>query len=394
MKPHRNPFRFGALAKDEDFADREKEVRTLAADAMNGQDVVVFAPRRYGKSSLVSAVMRELVANDILVADIDLWRIPTKEKLAEALAAAIYSDIARLRERAVEKAVAPFRGLRITPTMTVDPDTGGIKFSFTARASQEDIDATLERLLELPAELAADQGKSAVLVIDEFQEIGRIGPGLTNLMRSVFQQQADVAHIYLGSKRHLMEQIFNDQNEPFWKSAKQMELGPIPGPLFGDFIKKRFGDTGKSVDDEVVESTIAITKGHPYATQRLCYEIWQETAPGGGGDMAALDRAFSLVLESEDNHFGLIWEDAATSQRQLLEALAIEPGRPLTRDYRERHQLPATGTVQRAMEALGQKELIGNGGGRAYRIREPFLAEWIRERILPSSVAGGDQPLL
>ena len=48
-----NPFRFGALALDDAFTDREAEVAELLADILNGQDVVVFAPRRYGKSSLV-----------------------------------------------------------------------------------------------------------------------------------------------------------------------------------------------------------------------------------------------------------------------------------------------------------------------------------------------------
>ena len=49
----RNPFRFGDLALDEAFTDRERELRALEADILNGQNVVIFAPRRYGKSSLV-----------------------------------------------------------------------------------------------------------------------------------------------------------------------------------------------------------------------------------------------------------------------------------------------------------------------------------------------------
>ena len=49
----RNPFNFGDLALDEGFTDREQELRELEADILNGQNVVVFAPRRFGKSSLV-----------------------------------------------------------------------------------------------------------------------------------------------------------------------------------------------------------------------------------------------------------------------------------------------------------------------------------------------------
>ena len=42
----RNPFTFGDLALDEAFTDREDEVRELASDMRNGQNVLVYAPRR------------------------------------------------------------------------------------------------------------------------------------------------------------------------------------------------------------------------------------------------------------------------------------------------------------------------------------------------------------
>jgi hypothetical protein len=46
-----NPFRFGALALDEAFTDREDELAELVADVRAGQDVVVYAqdPRRPGR---------------------------------------------------------------------------------------------------------------------------------------------------------------------------------------------------------------------------------------------------------------------------------------------------------------------------------------------------------
>ena len=56
-----NPFRYGALALDEAFTDREDEISELTRDILNGQDVVVLAPRRYGKSSLVWRVVQQVV---------------------------------------------------------------------------------------------------------------------------------------------------------------------------------------------------------------------------------------------------------------------------------------------------------------------------------------------
>ena len=88
-----NPFRYGALALDDAFTDRESEVAELLTDVLNGQDVVVFAPRRYGKSSLVWRVTQEAIARGVLVTHVNLMTTPTTERLAEKLAESIHDDL-------------------------------------------------------------------------------------------------------------------------------------------------------------------------------------------------------------------------------------------------------------------------------------------------------------
>jgi uncharacterized protein len=371
-----NPFRYGALALDEAFTDREAEVAELLSDVLNGQDVVVFAPRRYGKSSLVWRVSQEAIAQGVLVAHVNLMTTPTKEKLAEKLAETIHDDVASTLFRARER-LRVFAGLRITPVVTVDPDTAKLGFSFDAGRQPQDVDATLERLLELPGQLAAERERKVALVLDEFQEIVDIDRNLPKLMRSVFETQPGVAHVYLGSKRHMMERIFNDENEPFWRSAKQMELGVIAPALFRGYIEARFGRTGREVDAAVVDRVLDATLGHPYATQELCYFLWEETPEGQRVDAERYEVALEKLLRAEHAHFGLVWEKSARAQRQVLQALAAEPGRPLVREYRRRHGLPGASTVQRAVDALVKDELVARDEGREYRIAEPFLAEWL-----------------
>jgi uncharacterized protein len=364
-----NPFRFGPLALDEAFTDRETEVVSLVTDARNGQDVVVFAPRRYGKSSLVWRVAQELVSQSILVAQVDLMRTPTKDQLAAKLARTIHEDLASRLWNAKER-LKVFAGLRLTPTITVNPNDGTVSFSFDARAAAEDIDATLEELLTMLGRIAADRDRRVVLVLDEFQEVVDIDPRLIKLMRSVFQEQPEVAHIYLGSKRHMMRQIFNDENEPFWRSAKQMELDVIPPELFAPYALAKFEETGRELDPATCDSALALTGGHPYATQELLYFLWEE---------GTLDRALEATLRSEHSHFSLLWDNIAAAQKRVLQALAQEgPGRPLSSDYQRRHSLPPTPTVQTALGALERAELVRKIGRGEYRIAEPFLTEWIQ----------------
>jgi len=368
-RPRSNPFRFGALALDEAFTDREREVAELSADMRNGQDVVVFAPRRYGKSSLIWRVAQRLVRRRVLVAQVDLMRAPTKERLAEKLAHAIYDDLATPLLRARER-LRVFSELRVQPVVTVDPQDGSVSFGFDAHAARPAIDATLEDLFALPGKLAADRGRRVALVLDEFQEVTDVDPGLLKLMRSVFQEQGDVAHVYLGSKRHMIERIFNDENEPFWRSAKQMELGVIAPEPFVTFALERFEATGRKLDEQTAAQAVALTGGHPYATQELLYFLWEE-----GG---SLDRGLDAVLRSENAHFGLLWERASAAQRLVLEALAVDqPGRPLSTDYQRRHALPSVATVQTALRALARDGVVARIGRGEYAIAEPFLAEWL-----------------
>ncbi len=343
----------------------------------NGQNVVVFAPRRYGKSSLIWRVAQELIrGGEVLVAQVDLMKTPTKERLAEKLAASIYEDIASPLLKIRDRAVGVFRGLRIAPTMTLNAD-GSLGFSFSADHLPEDINGTLEHLLELPAELGAQRDRRVALVFDEFQQIVDIDPSLLPLLRSVFQEQPDVAHVYLGSKRHMMERIFNDENEPFWRSAKQIELGVIPPTAFARFIRTRFEQTSRSVEDAVVDAMLDTTHSHPYGTQELAYALWEVTPEGVTATRTHFNEALVRVLRSENAHFSVLWERASKAQRLMLEALAVDPGQPaLSAAYRRKHDLPGPSTVQRALEALVADELAERHGD-GYRIAEPFLAEWI-----------------
>ena len=185
-------------------------------------------------------------------------------------------------------------------------------------------------------------------------------------MRSVFETQPEVAHVYLGSKRHMLERIFNDENEPFWRSAKQMEIGVIAPDLFRGYIDAQFARTGRRIEPEVVD---ARARNDARPSLRDAGALLLRV----GGDARGRRRGFEQyesglekLLRAEHAHFGLVWEKSARAQRLVLHALAREPGRPLAADYRRRHGLPGPSSVQRALDALRKDELVArDADGRA-----------------------------
>jgi uncharacterized protein len=354
---------------------------------LNGQNVLVYAPRRYGKSSLVLRAAQDALQQRALVSYVDLMKTATKERFAAALAKTIYADIASPIGQAFERAAELFRGLRVVPTIEVDPSDGSLRFGFQPSRRKADIDETIERLLELLGELAAERKRRVVIVFDEFQEILALDKRFPNLMRAVFQTQPDVSHVYLGSKRHLLERIFNDRNEPFWRSAKQLEIGMIPTARFADFVRERFDASGKGIAVEALARLLDATSGHPYGTQELAYFVWEVVPPGFEASAADVEEALGRVLRSEHNHFAQLWDDAPRPQRVLLVALATEPTRSVySAEYHARHELPANPTLQTALAGAIRKELVGRVDDE-YRVIEPFLGAWVRREQSDSQVA-------
>jgi hypothetical protein len=116
----RNPFRFGDVATGKHFTDRRAEIAEFVRDLHSGQSVLVISPGRYGKTSLITAVLERVHKQHILVAYVDLLRTTTKERFANQLAAALYAGLPPAAERAVHRAGELFQSLPLRPKITLN----------------------------------------------------------------------------------------------------------------------------------------------------------------------------------------------------------------------------------------------------------------------------------
>jgi len=381
-----NPFRFGDVALGDYFTDRDEEIAGLAGDLLSGQNVLVLAPRRFGKTSLIVEVAARLRRADVLVAYLDLLRVTTKAQLAGYLATALYDGLVPPFERLIQKAGELFRDLPLRPKMTIGQD-GTPSFEFGVGAEETDVEATLDRLLAFPAEVAKQRGRRAVLVLDEFQEIVALAPDLPGRMRSIFQFQPDVAHVYLGSRQHLLHKVFTEANQPLYNSAKVLVLGPIAPTVFGPFIAQRFATTEREITEEAIAYLLSLTAGHPHDTQKLCYFAWSFTSRGQPASRATVDRAVAQVLDTDTARYTELWDSLTANQRRMLEALARETKttRPLGDDFRRRHRLGTYASVERALNALVDRGLVERLGRDTTVIPDVFLRLWLNEEPTPLS---------
>lgn len=371
-----NPFRYGGVARGEHFTDRETELERLLADIRGGQNVVIVSPRRLGKTSLVERAIEKLRGEGVLVAYVDLFRCPTKERLADHLAQAVYDGLVAPVERAVRKAGAFFASLPISPRITLTEE-GRPALEFTSFPRPQDADKIIEGLLGMPGSIARDRERPVALVIDEFQEIVAIDSELAALVRSIAQTQDHVSHVFLGSKRRLMSRLFMEQGGHLYRAAKPLALGPIAIDEFAAFIRDRFEAGRTRILGEAVDEILLLTAGRPYETQELCSFAWSRSqAEGDSVSVPLVHRALVDLLAAESARYVSIWEELPPRQRSLLIALAVEPGPIYAEGYRRRHKLGAPGSVQSSIGRLRERELVELEAGH-HRVADVFLREWL-----------------
>src|SRR5256886_10921188 len=89
--PPSNPFRFGRIVSGDAFTDREADLVVLERELRGGQNILIEAPRRFGKTSLILEVKRRLQPPGIPVAYLDSMLVPSPPRLADRLASAFLS---------------------------------------------------------------------------------------------------------------------------------------------------------------------------------------------------------------------------------------------------------------------------------------------------------------
>ena len=374
----KNPFIYGEEVSGAAFCDRKEEIKELLRDIENGQNVIIFSPRRYGKTSLIKEVLRKAKRRGILTFYVDLYPAITKQKFIETYAKGIAKGITGTREsilRAIRNLLP-----RLIPKIVIRgeglPD---FEFDFDRTKGMEPL---LDDLLNTVKNKADAEKKIAVLVFDEFQEITNYGDSeIERKMRSTFQSHHNVSYIFMGSKRHLMNELFYNPNRPFYKSGKHLPLQKIDRKEFIKFIKEKF-ELGKyGMETNSLESILDITQCHPYYTQMLSHIIWEGEEDTKKISKASINRAIDKLLSRESGSYLSIWETSTQKQKQLLEALVKSTGKEIfSGDFISKYNLVSASSVQKAVKALLDRELIEREN-ETYAFADIFFKLWIEKRL-------------
>ena len=237
--------------------------------------------------------------------------------------------------------------------------------------------------LEAPGKVAADADQRVVIVLDEFQRIAEYGDDhVERRLRSVVQQQRDVAYLFLGSRKHLIQEMFLDAERPLYRSATHYPLQTIGLTHWMPFIQERFRDGGKDIPAPGVEQVYGLTGGHPFYVQHLCHVLWERCVEGDSVDAPAIGEAVRVLLERERYAYTTLWESLTLNQRRFLRGLATASGtvQPYSADFLRHAGLGAASTAQRASGALLSRDVIDRENG-SFVITDRFFRLWNRRSL-------------
>ena len=372
----RNPFKYGSRVGGNAFFDRAKIMRDMLCVVDGGNNAVLYGPRRYGKTSLVGEIIDALRAKGWVCLEVNMMDMASLDDFIAQYAKAVYREVSPVL--GTIRHVANLFS-RVSPKVGIDEEgRPELKFEVTSRKAGLDV---LRDVLELPAKICP-KGKT-LIVFDEFQEVESFGLGaqFERTMRSAIQNHSDIAYVFLGSKTHMLERMFNTPSRPFYNSAQKFLLSRPPENDSADFVSSKFKGEGLAISPDLARRIVSLAGNVPYYVQAL--GSWTYGATAGRGSAAVseadVEEAFQSLYAAETILLENTFSSRPESQRLLLRALAVEPAARFPETYRDRHGLPSTATTNTALRRLVKESIVEKVDG-VYMLTDPLLAYHLKSR--------------
>ena len=374
-----SPFVFGVQVEGDTFTDRREETERLKSNFIYGVNTILISPRRMGKTLLVDKVCSLVESENIKIARIDAFGCRSENDFINAFATAVVRATSNKWEEWMENAKVFLS--RFVPKISFGQDPiNDVSLSLEYNISNQ----TAEDVLRLPEVIAQSKGYRIVVCIDEFQQIGDFKDSLAfqKKLRGIWQLQSHVSYCLYGSKKHMMEQMFQNQSYPFYRFGDFFYLSKISEEDWVKYICQRFELTGKHISEELAREICLVTDRYSSYVQQLAWFVWLRTADSSEATSDDVEYGINCLLDACEPLFIQQTEDLSAYQMNFLHALAngVHNGftqSAILKDY----SLGTAANITRLKKALVDKDLIMATGPRYLEISDPILTLWLKKRV-------------
>ena len=360
----KNPFKFGSIVDTPYFIDRQEEIERVKSYLASENHLIIISPRRFGKSSLIDKVMREIDRPFILL---DMQLITT----AEDFAAQMLKRVHRLYP--FEKIKQVIRNFKIIPNISLNPLNNEVDISFQSGSPGSIL---VEDVLNLIEKLSK-QAKKTIIVFDEFQDIKNIDKLLDRQLRSIIQYHKKINYVFLGSQESLMRDIFEKKKSPFYHFGTLMPLAKIPHQDFINYLSQGFKIVSGTAQ-QIAKEILVITRAHPYYTQQLAFYVW-ELVNRHKNLKQPVETACDEIIQHHDIDYERLWNTLNRTDMKILIGMSVSETSPLSSDFSKNHFDGATSTIFSSLKRLTLNSLVIKTES-GYEIDDPLFKRWLIKR--------------
>lgn len=374
------PFVFGVRVEGNTFTDRKEETNRLKMNFLYGVNTILISPRRMGKTSLVEKVCSLVESDTLKIAKIDAFGCRSENDFINAFATAVVRATSSKWEEWMENAKTFLS--RFIPKISIgqDPLT-----DFSIALEYNRANTVTEDILQLPETIAKQKGIKIVICIDEFQQIADFPDSITfqKKLRSVWQLQSNVSYCLYGSKKHMMEKMFQSQSHPFYRFGDLFYLDKISETDWVEYICDRFRVTGKEISRELASEICTVTDRYSSYVQQLAWLVWLRTDKHATKE--DVEFGIDRMLDACEPLFIQQTESLSAYQMNFLRALINGVHTGFTRsEILDTYQLGTAANISRLKKALTEKDLIMMTAPKKLEISDPILALWLKRRVWKS----------
>ena len=370
------PFVFGVATSGDNFTDREQETQRLLLNFTHGVNTILISPRRWGKTSLVKKVAQLAQTKTRKIVYLDIFSCRTESEFYRLFATSVLKQTSSKWDEWVEN-TKQFLA-HINPKISIGTDPMN-DFSISFEYSMQDNAGN--DILQLPEKIAIEKGIQIVICIDEFQQISDFEDSKTfqKKLRTVWQLQQHVSYCLFGSKKHLMNELFEKKNLPFYKFGDAIYLTKIETKYWIEYICKRFENTGKHISPELAKEICRPVDNPSSYVQQLAWLLWIRTT-----DIATeeqLTHALEDLLDQNNILFQSETENLSAYQMNFLKAVIDGiHSKFSSKEIILKYNLGTSANIVRLKSALLQKELIETDG-KEIILADPVFGVWFKKEV-------------
>ena len=311
MRPikRQNPFRYGIAVDDPYFIDREQELKDFHQWLTSGQSLILYSSRRYGKTSLILKLLKQLDAAGYRTVYIDFFKVYSRQRFIELYYRSVIEALP-FWEKHLKKISSLTKNFK--PLFSLD-DEGKPVLSIEWNAGSL---PEMDEILNMPQKLAGN--KPWIIVFDEFQEINKLnGENFEKEMRASMIHHDKVSYVFLGSQTHMLLNMFTHKNRAFYQFGKIFELQKIPEEIQIKFLRSGFKGSGMKITPGIFEEIIRISDNIPHYVQYLASATWET---GLEKDMTAdktiLEKAVQKILINQTDYYTSLYDNLTAYQKK------------------------------------------------------------------------------